>query len=263
MCLCVTAVEKCTCGAVTVNKLETNSQPPLTARSPRSPPPLPSSTMFSPLPSSPAVAAPTPAVIDGEDRAVARTPPVVAGTTVDKPRELRRGREEEIEGSDAEISTKRRKITPPPPSPSLPPSIPVPLPSPAASEVVPTPEVDEVVQSAVKEVEETAVVVSADRDSASTAVSASDHQPPQSAPAPKSEFTTPEPDSRPKPAQEENTEDSDPLTTAETDDDGIVPARQRIGIQHILLVYETVKETLQCRMCQYGALPLVRPEGNN
>jgi hypothetical protein len=106
---------------------------------------------------------------------------------------------------------------------------------------------------AAKEVEGTVVVVSTDSDNASAAVSASDHQPSQSAPAPKSEFTTPEPDSKPKPTQEENAEDSDPLTTAETDGDAIVSARQKIGIRHILLVYETVDETLQCRMCQYGS----------
>jgi hypothetical protein len=109
-----------------------------------------------------------------------------------------------------------------------------------------------------KEVEKTVVVVSADRDSASADVPSSDDQPPQSEPAPKSQFTTPEPDLKPQPAQEENTKDLDPPEAAEADD--IVSAPRKIGIQHILLVYETVEETLQCRMCLYGALPLVHPD---
>ena len=207
--------------------------------------------------------APTPAIVDSKDGATAPVSPVIVETTTDKSRELRRGREEETEGGECESAPKRRKITPPPPSHSLPPPMPVPLPtppSPAAaptpvSEVIPTPEVAEVAQMGANEVEKTVVVVSADKDSASADVSSSDHQLLQSGPSPKSEFTTSEPDLKPQPAQEEKTKDLDPPEAAEADDDDdIVSAPRKIGIQHILLVYETIEETLQCRMCLYGAL---------
>jgi hypothetical protein len=80
-------------------------------------------------------------------------------------------------------------------------------------------------------------------------VSASSHQSHQSAPAPESEANPPKIDPKPKPAQEEETENPDLLLAAATDDDDVVSSSRKIGIQHILLVYETVGETLQCRMC--------------
>jgi hypothetical protein len=248
VCYCALLLEKCTCGAVTVKELGTSPQSPRPARQP---PPLPSSTMDSPSPSSPAVAATTPPIVDGEDRAAAPSPPVVVPTTTDKPRELRRGREEETVGGEGESAPKRRKITPlvsaPPSTPPSPATVPAPV-----SEAVPTPEVAEVVQVTAKE-SETGVVVSANTDGASVAVSASSHQSHQSAPAPESEANPPKIDPKPKPAQEEETENPDLLLAAATDDDDVVSSSRKIGIQHILLVYETVGETLQCRMCLYGA----------
>jgi hypothetical protein len=97
------------------------------------------------------------------------------------------------------------------------------------------------------------VVVPADKDRASAAVSAPNHCPHQSAPGPESDSTLPEPDPKPKPAQEQG---PDLSAAAATGIDDVVSAR-KIGIQHIQLVYETVGETLQCRMCLYGALPLI------
>jgi hypothetical protein len=122
------------------------------------------------------------------------------------------------------------------------------------SDVVSTPEVAEVVQVAATHAEETIVVVPADKDRASAAVSApTNHHPHQSSPGPESDSTLPEPDPKLKLAEEQG---PDPSVPAATDDDDVVSAR-KIGIQHIQLVYETVGETLQCRMCLYGAPPLV------
>jgi len=122
------------------------------------------------------------------------------------------------------------------------------------SDVVHTPEVAEVVQVAAKDAEETVVVVPADKDRASVAVTAPNHEPHQSAPGPDSDSTLPEPDPKPKPAQEQG---PDPSVAAVTGNDDVVSAPRKIGIQHIQLVYEAVRGTLQCRMCLYGALPLV------
>jgi len=248
------ALEKCTCGAISVKKLWKPPQPLL------APPPLPSSSTSVP-PSPPPPPAPTPSIVDGEDRAAAPTTPVVVETTRNKPRELRRGREEETVGGEGESASKRRKITPSPPPRSalvpIPSSIP---PSTAApptpvSDVVHTPEVTEVVQVAAKDAEET-VAVPADKDPAPVlaAVSAPTHHPHHTAPAPESDATLPEPDPKPKPAQEQG---PDLSVAAATGNDDIVSTPRKIGIQHIQLVYETIGETLQCRMCLYGALPLV------
>jgi hypothetical protein len=117
------------------------------------------------------------------------------------------------------------------------------------SEAVHTPEIVEVAQVAAKETEMVMAVFSD-----------IDDRPHQSSPVPESESTPLEPNLKPKPTQEEMTDDPDPLATAATDDDEIVSAPRKIGIQHILLVYETVGETLQCRMCLYGPLPLVHPD---
>ena len=250
VCYCALLLEKCTCGAVTVKKLGTSLQSP---QSPRQTAPLPSSTMNSPSPSSTVVVATTPPIVDGEDRAAAPTPPVVVPATADKPRDLRRGREEETVDGEGESAPKRRKITPPVSAPLSTPPSPVTVPM-SVSEAVSTPEVAEGVQVAAKETE-TVVVVSAEIDGASVAVS--DHQPHQPAPAPESEAAPPETDPKPKPAQEEETENPDLPSAVATDDDDVISSPRKIGIQHILLVYETVGETLQCRMCLYGAVLLV------
>jgi hypothetical protein len=96
------------------------------------------------------------------------------------------------------------------------------------------------------------VDVPADKDRASAAVSAPNHHLHQSAPQSESDSTLPEPDPKPKPAQEQG-----PDLSAAVGNDDVVSAPRKIGIQHIQLVYETVGETLQCRMCLYGALPLI------
>lgn len=250
-------LEKCTCGAISVKKLGKTTQP-LQAPPPRPllPPPLSSSSTS--VPPSPPPAAPTPSIVDGEDRAAAPTTPVVVEATTNKPRELRRGREEETVGGEGESAPKRRKIAPSPP----PRSSPVPAPSltlrsaaaprTPVSDVVHTPEVAEVVQVAAKDAEESVVVVPADKDRASAAVSAPNHHRHQSAPGPGSNSTLPEPDPKPKPAQEQG-----PDLSAATGIDDVVSTPRKIGIQHIQLVYETVGEKLQCRMCLYGALPHV------
>lgn len=253
----VSALEKCTCGAMSVKKLGMTPQPQL-APPPRPlpPPPLPSSSTSVPPP--PSAAVPTPSIADGEDRASALTTPVVVETTTNKLRELRRGREEETVRGEGESAPKRRKITPSPPplsarvstSSLTPPSTAAP-PTPVP-DVVPTCEVAKVVQVAAKDTEETAVVP-ADKDCASAAVSAPNHHPRQS-------DSTLQPDPKPKPAQEQ---EPDPSATTATGDDDVVSAPRKIGIQHIQLAYETVGEKLQCRMCLYGALPLVHVDWNN
>lgn len=240
------ALEKCTCGAISAKKLGTTPQP-LLPPPPRSlPPPLPSSSTS--VPPSPAAAAPTPSIVDGRDRAAAPTTPVVVETTANKPRELRRGREGETVCGEGESAPKRRKITPSPPPRSAPVS--APSLTPPSTAAPPTP-VSDVVQVAATHAEETVVVVPADKDRVSAAVSAPNHHPHQSAPGPES---LPEPDPKPKPTQEQG---PDPSAAAATDNDDVVSAPRKIGIQHIQLAYETVGETLQCRMCLYDALPLV------
>jgi hypothetical protein len=251
------ALEKCTCGAISVKKLGKTPQPQLPPP-PRPLPPPPSSSSSTAVPPSPAAAAPTPPIVDGEDRAAAPSTPVVVEMTANKLRELRRGREEETMGGEGESAPKRRKITPSPPprsasvsGPSLTPPSSTALSAPMSG-VVPTPEVAEVVQVAAKDVE-TAVDVPADNDRTSAAVPIANHHPHQSAPGLESDSTLPEPDIKPKPGQEQG---PDLSAAAATGNDDIVSTR-KIGIQHIQLVYENVGETLQCRMCQYGVLPLV------
>ncbi len=241
-------VEKCTCGAISVKQLGTTPQLPT------APAPLPVPSSSTSVPPSPAVAAPKPSIVGGEDRAAAPTPPAVAGMTTDKPRELRRGREEEAVSGEGESAPKRRKITPSPPPPSASVSAPPPTsPPPAAlptpvSDTVPSPEVAKVVQVPVKETSETVVVGPTDKDGVSASVLAPNHQLQQPAPVLESESTPPEPHPMPKPAQEQETEEPDPA--AATDGD-VVSVPRKIGIQHIQLVYEAIGETLQCRMCLY------------
>lgn len=253
--LCV-ALEKCTCGAMSVKKLGKTPQPHLPPP-PRSLPPPPSPSSSTAVPPSPAAAALTPPIVDREDRAAAPSTPVVVEMTANKPRELIRGREETM-GGEGESAPKRRKITPSPPprsasvsAPSLTPPSTTALSAPVSC-VVPTPEVAEVVQVAAKDVE-TAVDVPADNDRTSAAVSIANHHPHQSAPGLESDSTLPEPDPKPEPGQEQG---PDLSAAATTGNDDVVPTPRKIGIQHIQLVYENVGETLQCRMCQYGVLPL-------
>ena len=199
-------------------------------------------------------------MVSCEGRAAAPTTAVVVETTVNKLRELRRGREEETVRGEGESGPKRRKITPTPPPPAAPVSAPSSTPLSTAappslvSDVVPTPEVAEVVQAAANVAEESVVVVPTDKDRAFAAVSAPNHHPHQSVPESESSSTLPEPDPKPKPAREQ---EQDPLAAAATGDEDVVSAPRKIGIQHIQLVYETVGETLQCRMCLYGALRFV------
>lgn len=250
------ALEKCTCGAISVKKLGKTPQAQLPPP-PRPLPPPPSPSSSTAVPPSPA-AAPTPPIVDGEDRAAAPSTPVVVELIANKPRELRRGREEETMGSEGESAPKRRKITPSPPPRSASVSAPSLTPPSAAvlhapvSGVVPTPEVAEVVQVAAKDVE-TAVDVPADNNRTSAAVSIANHHPHQLAPGLESDSTLPEPDPKPKPGQEQ---ELDLSAAAATGNDDVVSTPRKIGIQHIQLVYENVEETLQCRMCQYGVLPL-------
>jgi hypothetical protein len=252
------ALEKCTCGAISAKKLGVTPQPLLAPPQRSLPPPLPPPSTS--LPPSPAAPVPAPSIVDGGDRTAAQTTPVVVETTTNKPREPRREREGENVGAEGESAPKRRKITPSPPPRSAPVSAPSSTPPSTAapptpvSDVVSTPEVAKVVQVVATQSEETVVVVPADKDRASAAVSAENHHPHQSAPGPECDSTLPEPEPKPKPAQEQ---EPDPSVLAETDNDDVVSARRKIGIQHIQLVYETVGETLQCRMCLYGALPLV------
>jgi len=140
----------------------------------------------------------------------------------DKRRELRREREEEI--VEGEAPSKRRRITPPLMSePSAVPAKPAPVPEGAS-----TPENAE----AQKEAE---AVVSSDKQVA-----------PQ--PQPVQQQSTPPPESAPhepesEPAQGQSEEDP---SAADAD---IAPAPRKIGTEHIQLVYETVGQTLRCRMC--------------
>ncbi|KAF8495125.1 hypothetical protein F5888DRAFT_580533 [Russula emetica] len=232
------ALEKCTCGAISVKKLWKTPQPLLAP-----PPSLPSSSTSVPPSPAAAAAAPTPSIVNGKDRAAAPTTSVE--TTTNKPCELRRGREEETVGGEGESAPKRRKITPSSPR-STPVSAPSLTPPTPVSDVVTTPEVAEVVQVAAKDAEETVVVVPTDKDCASAAICAPNHYPHQSAPGSESDSTLPEPDPKPKPTQEQGPDSS---AVAATGNDDVVSAPRKIGIQHIQLVYETVGETLQCRMC--------------
>jgi len=75
-------------------------------------------------------------------------------------------------------------------------------------------------------------------------------------PQPVQQQSTPPPESAPhepesEPAQEQSQEDP----PAADDDADAAPAPRKIGIQHIQLVYETVGETLRCRMCMYVRQP--------
>jgi len=209
--------KKCTCDGAAAVK---------TALAPSLPPHLPSSTMSSPLPSSPAATASKPATVDGEVRA-ARTSPVVASLPhADKPRGLRREREEET--VEDEAPPKRRRKTP---ELSAIQAKPAPVPEAAAS----TPENAE----AQKEVEE-AVVPSDDQAAAQPRpVQQQSTPPPESAPH--------ELEPEPEPAQEQSEEDPS-AAHAEAEAEA-APAPRKIGIQHIQLVYETIGETLRCRMC--------------
>jgi len=123
---------------------------------------------------------------------------------------------------DGESAPKRRRITPPP--------ISAPSPSAAApasvTENVPTPGVAEAQTTS-------EAVIPAGQDTASPPSRVQ-----QSTPA--LELTV----SDPKPVQDQD-QSEDPVAAAADP----APAPRKIGIQHIQLVYESVGQTLQCRMC--------------
>src|SRR5216683_4234335 len=201
--------EKCMCGGAlaAVKKPATTPLPSL-------PPPRPSSTTSPPFPSSPVLA--TPSLENAGGEACATSTHSVAPTTAsspptDKPRDLRREREEEV--VDGETASKRRKLTPNSILSSSPtPATPAPVP-----EIVSTPEITKAQKVA-------EAIVPYARNLASHPQHA-----PQSAPAPESE--------------QEQSEDP-PAAAADA-----TSAPRKIGIQHIQLVYEFVGQTLQCRMC--------------
>jgi hypothetical protein len=165
--------------------------------------------------------------IDGEARAALAhpvTPTTECPPLTDKPRELRREREEET--VDGQSASKRRRITPTPESaPSTtPPATSAPVP-----EAVPTPEIAEALKEAEAVVQH---VENAELHMQHT---------PQLAPAPAPESTQPEPNS-----EQEQSEDA-PEATDDAGDAASSP--RKIGIQHIQLVYESDGQRLQCRMC--------------
>ena len=224
-------LKKCTCDAATAKKLTTMAVNPI-------PPPPSSSSTSSPLSSSPAAMVPPSATVEGEAGA---TPahPVAPSTTPfhhsDKPRQLRREREEET--VDGETASKRRRITPISESAPSPTSTP-PAPEPKAA---PTPEISEVQKAAES-------VVPTDKNAAFR---------PQHMP-----LSTPAPESTPPEPNSEQERSEDPPTAAVDGTDG-TSAPRKIGIQHIQLAYETVGDTLQCRMCMYDAsVPSAVPLGN-
>ena len=184
---------------------------PATTPLPSLPPPRPSSTS-SPFPSSPVLAAPSLENADGEacgTPAHSVAPTTASSPPTDKPRDLRREREEEA--VDGETASKRRKLTPNSPSPTL--ATPAPVP-----EIVSTPEITKAQKVA-------EAIVPYARNLALHPQHAL-----QSAPAPES--------------KQERSEDPPPPAS-----DAASSAPRKIGIQHIQLVYEVVGETLQCRMC--------------
>ncbi|KAI9510992.1 hypothetical protein F5148DRAFT_1175087 [Russula earlei] len=200
---------QCICGAATVMKLTAAPLPSLSQ-------PLPSSSSSSLLPSSPAVITPTLATVNGEG-GVSQVPPVAPTLAsfppADMPRELRREREEET--VDEETSPKRRRITPTVISehPNL--ATPAPLPQPLS-----TPEV-----SGVKKAAEADVL--ADTHAASHPLHGQ------------------RPESPPQESKQARDQPEGPLSA----DADATPAHPKIGIRHIQLVYETVEQTLRCRMC--------------
>jgi hypothetical protein len=185
------------------------------------------------MPPSPVASAPSQATVDsGEEHSgvpvnAPPTPSTGSSPHEDKPRELRRERDEEI--ADGESARKRRKLTPTPaPIPS--PALPAPAPSsvvPVSGGAVPLPEIAETVVDADKSKSPPASLPEVARQSGST---------PDSAPPPQQQ----QPVTPPAPEQQKPEE-----TNAESS--AVVP--RKIGIQHIQLVYETVGQTLQCRMC--------------
>jgi hypothetical protein len=191
----------------------------------------------SPMPPSPVASAPSQATVDSGEKHSAppvRAPPAPStGSSPhgDKPRELRRERDEEM--ADGESARKRRKITPPPATiPS--PSVPAPVPSsvvPVSGGAVPLPEVAETIVHADKFKSPPASHPEVARHLEST---------PDSAPPPQQQQQQQQPVTAPAPEQR-RPEEANAASSA------VVP--RKIGIQHIQLVYETVGQTLQCRMC--------------
>lgn len=152
---------------------------------------------------------------------------------IDKPRELRRREREEETVAEGESAPKRRRITPPPPSLTPTASVPVVVPEAVPRPTTPQPEVAESSKTA-----EAVVPAQEQQEHEKSAPelagkSASPHEP-----GPES----------PKPAQQEPS-DEDPSAAGAVA--CVMATPRKIGIQHIQLVYETVGQTLQCRMCMY------------
>jgi hypothetical protein len=221
--VCVThLLEKCTCdAAAAAKKLQATSLPALQQ---------PLLTMSSPLPPSPVASEPRLATVDSEERSTpvhALAASAKSSSPTDRLRELRRERDEET--ADGESAPKRRRITPTP----APMSSPAPAPATAhASSSSPVPGV--VPSPGVAETQKAAeAVVPADKppvlypENAQQLGPAPGFVPPESVPAP------------------EHPEDPNTATVA------VAAAPRKIGIQHIQLVYETIGQTLQCRMCLY------------
>ena len=192
---------------------------------PTSPPSSQLPSASSPLPSSPVSSAPTQATVDREEHsALAHTPAqsAVSYPSADKPRELRRERDEETTGGGS--APKRRKITPtPPPIPSLAPQ------SASVLGAVPSPEVAEAQKV-------TEVVVPADQPSLSQSENLRQSEPGSTS------------DSAPSRLSPELLYPDD--ANAATAD--VATAPRKIGMQHMRLVYEP---TLQCRMCLCVVFP--------
>ncbi|KAI0246782.1 hypothetical protein BJV78DRAFT_1251630 [Lactifluus subvellereus] len=212
-------LKQCTCGAAAAVK---KPHPPSL------PTQLSLTSSSSPLPPSPVAPAPGLATVNSKDHpALVHTPAPRTGPSspADKPRELRREREEET--ADGESAPKRRRITPTPAPTSSPArpatavaTAPWSAPVPGA---VPSPKVAEPQKAA-------EVIVPADEAPGSHLQDA-----PQSAPTPDS--TLPQLVAAPEQSE-------DPNAAAD-----VAAVPRKIGIQHIQLAYETVGQTLQCRMC--------------
>ena len=217
-CLCCAShfLEKCTCEAAGAAKK--HQTPSLLTQ-------LPLSSSGSPSPFCPVTSAPGSATVDSKDLLTLVHPPAprtAPSSPADKPRELRRGREEET--AENENAPKRRRIasTPTPSSSPAPATAPRSAPVPGAG---PSPKV--VGPQNVAE-----LIVPADEGAESD--------------PPDAQHSAPNPDSTPPQsvAAPERSEEDPGAAAAD-----VTAAPRKIGIQHIQLVYEAVGETLQCRMC--------------
>jgi len=212
-------LDKCTCeAAAATKKLQTPSLPAQ----------LSLTSSPSPLPSSPVAPAPGSATVDskGHPTPALRTRP---SSPADKPRDLRREREEET--AEGESTPKRRRITPTPAptsSPVPPATAAAPWSAPVPPGAVPSPEVAEPPPKAAKVIVPDKAPESHPQDAQQSAATPDSTLP----------LVIPQPVAAPEQSGDPN---------AAAPDVAAVP--RKIGIQHIQLVYETVGQTLQCRMC--------------